>query len=152
VRRPAVTVAELAVALGVGALILGGAGLAGWAQRQDARLGATLASLRTLRDAVRLAERSDGAWPARLDDLRGRWLRPTDPLTSPWGTPYGLAAAGGLATVSVDVPLSLPPGQPLDSWVEAVPAAPGWTRLEAHLVPAGDVARLLVERRRLAGP
>ncbi len=150
--RPAVTLAEVAVVLGVGAVILGGVGLAGWAERQDARLGATLASLRSLRDAVRLAERADGAWPARLDDLRGRWLRATEPLTSPWGTPYGLSAAGGIATVSVDVPLSLPPSPPLDSWVEAVPAAPGWTRLQARVIPAGDVSRLLVERRRVAGP
>jgi type II secretory pathway pseudopilin PulG len=143
-------VLEIAVTLGVVALVASSVGFSISARMRDGRLTAALTRLDTLREAVQIARARGGAWPASLDDLRGTLLPAAYALTSNFGTPYTLATDGMAATISVDIPLDVTDEHDFATWIERVPAAPGHTRLVAHLRTSAALAPVGLERRRVA--
>jgi type II secretory pathway pseudopilin PulG len=144
-------VLEVAVALGVVALLASAVTFSISARMHDGRLTAALVRLETLRDAVQISRARGGAWPARLADLRGSLLPAGYALTTEFGTPYTLATDGMAATITVDIPLDVTAEHDFATWIERVPAAPGHTRLVAHLRSSAALASVSLERRRVAG-
>lgn len=116
----------------------------------SARVDATVRQLMAIKDALQRYRLDQGTWPTVLGDLRGSYLPQQAALASPWGTAYAMTPGSPSATLTVVVPVALPPGTQFGFDILAS-SAPGGTTLTVHVPPSGAASDLQAEKCRVTG-
>ena len=150
-RRRAFSLAEIAIALGILAVVAGAVIKTGHAAGQAERMARTTRDLQEIAEALRRHRTDTGAWPTQLGVLAGTYLPAGTVLQTAWGDAIGYATAGAGVVLSADVPNDLAPANGLGGLETTTNLGNGRRQLSVFVPRPAAVADLVYERNRVTG-
>jgi prepilin-type N-terminal cleavage/methylation domain-containing protein len=150
-RRRAFSLAEIAIALGILAVIAGAAIKTGHVVGQAERMARTTRDLQEIAEALRRHRADTGAWPSQLGVLAGTYLPAGTVLQTAWGDAIGYATSGAGVVLSAELPNDLAPANGLGGLETTTDLGNGRRRLTVFVARPAAAADLIYERNRVTG-
>lgn len=151
IHRRAFSLAEIAIALAILAVVAGAAIKTGYAVGQAERMARTTRDLQQIAEALRRHRTDTGAWPTQLGALVGTYLPPGTVLQTAWGDAIGYATSGAGVVLSAELPNDLAPTNGLGGLETTTNLVNGRRLLTTFVPRPAAVADLVYERNRVTG-